>query len=434
MMKNPTLTKKFMTYVSLNIFSMIGVSFYILADTFFIAKYVGSLGLTALNLVIPIYFLFISAPAMMLGVGGAAHFSIFLGNRRFRKALHYFHTTFATGVLYGIGILFLALLARRPICLALGADANAFDMTLSYYTILMCFAPIAVANNILLHFIRNDNNPKLATTAMIISNICNVIGDYILLEPMHLGIGGAALATGISPIVSLTIQALHFQKEDIRLHFYDFHFIPHTLPRILKIGLPSFINDCASGLIVLIFNLTILRLAGNIGIAAYGVIANFNLVVIAIFNGIAMGIQPLASFAYGANDTTTLRFVRRHAKEVAFVLGALIYLLSFLFTDALAGLFNSENDAYFLNTAFMGIRLYFLAYFFTGYNMAEISYLAATANARHSTTLSSARSFILPLMVVPLGAIFHMQGVWLTMPLAECLTLLLALVLQYKQK
>lgn len=433
-MKHPTLTKKFLLYISLNILSMLGVSFYILADTFFIAKYVGGLGLTALNLVIPIYFLFISAPAMMLGVGGAAHFSILLGKRRFRRATHFFHTSFATGIIYGITILALSLLARKPICLLLGANPESFQLTLSYYTVLMLFAPVAICNNILLNFIRNDNNPRLATTAMIISNICNVIGDYILMGPLHLGIVGAALATAISPIVSIAIQATHFSKNDIQLHFSDFHFLRHELKKMITTGIPAFINDSASGIIVLIFNLTILRLAGNMGVAAYGVVANLNLVVIAIFSGISMGIQPLVSFAYGANDTSTLQFVRRHAKETAFILGVIVYAFSFFFTNLLIDIFNSTSNPLFISLAFAGIRLYFISYFFAGFNLIEITYLAATTQSQDSTTISIARSLVLPLLVVPLGSLFHMTGVWLTMPIAECLTLLLAIFLQLKRK
>lgn len=424
------LTKKFASNVALNCLSMMGVSFYVLADTLFIAHYVGTTGLTALNLILPMYFILISGPAIMLGVGGGAFFSMALGQRHFRQARRYFHTALLTLAGFIILITLVTLCSRHQIVYLLGARAEAVAPTLSYYTVMMSFTPAFMLNQLSLSFVRNDDNSKLSTIAMVTSNIGNVIGDYILMDWFHLGMTGAALATGISPVISLLIQSLHWRKEDCHLQLRPFEPMPASSLSILRTGIPAYINDASSGIIVLIFNLTILPLAGNMGIAAYGIIANLNIVVVALFNGIGMGTQPLASFAYGADDKTSLQFLRRASKLTAFVLGTVILGFGYLYTDWLVSLFNTTNDATLQALGREGLRLYFLAYCFTGVNMCEITYLAATIKALPSTVFSISRSLILPLGVVLMAALWQMTGLWLTIPLTELLTFAMSLIYQ----
>lgn len=145
----------------------------------------------------------------------------------------------------------------------------------------MIFAPAFIANNIILAFVRNDGAPQLSMAAMISGSIFNIIFDYIFIYPMRMGIFGAALATGFSPAVSLLILYIFIKKHNnfkpIKCKFS----LKFSL-RIMSVGIPSLVTEISSGIVVFVFNIIMLQLLGNIGVAAYGIIANISIVVISI--------------------------------------------------------------------------------------------------------------------------------------------------------
>ena len=148
-------------------------------------------------------------------------------------------------------------------------------------------------------FVRNDGNPSIAMAATLFSSLFNIVFDYVLMFPLGLSMEGAALATALSPLVGILICCIHFRSEKCTVKFKP------MLPSLRKIlfccqfGVSSFVGEISSGVITVVFNMIILGLAGNTGVAAYGVVANTSLVAVALFNGIAQGSQPLVSEAYG---------------------------------------------------------------------------------------------------------------------------------------
>ena len=200
----------------------------------------------------------------------------------------------------------------------------------------------------------------------------------------------------------------------------------------MTLGLSSWITEVASGAVLLVFNLIILRITGNLGVAAYGIIANIALVAVAIFTGIAQGIQPLVSRFYSTGETDSLKKVRNAANLLALFLAAAFYAVIFLFSDQVIAVFNSEHNTALIPLAREGLRLYFIGFFFAGINIVMTAYLSAVELPKQGMFLSLLRGAILlvPLVLI-LPQFLEMTGVWLSFPLCELLTAgMLALLLR----
>ncbi|NLY10768.1 MAG: MATE family efflux transporter [Firmicutes bacterium] len=419
---SPSLFKDFVKYVSQNILGMIGLSFYILVDTFFIANGIGPDGLAALNLAIPI-FSFITGSGLMLGIGGAIYYSIHkskgpeIGDQAFTNAVQF-------GAVLGILFFIIGVFFAENLSLLLGADSFTFAMTITYLRTILCFAPLFIFNNILIAFVRNDKNPRLAMVGMLAGSIFNIIFDYIFIFIFDLGMFGAAFATGLAPLISMLVLSPFFLKKQNQFHLVKTKSDFTLWYKIGTLGFPSLITELASGVVLIIFNLILLNLGGNIAVAAYGVIANLSLVVVAFFTGVGQGIQPLISYHFGRGKTEAIKQILRYGIILTVVLAIGQYLVMAIFSTEIASLFNKHNDDILNAVATRGMKIYFVGFFFAGLNVLLSAYYSAKGQARTAFLISILRGFIL---VIPLAfllsSLIGVDGVWLTFPLTEAVVL-----------
>ena len=268
--KNDSVPVLFARYVSLNVMGMIGLSCYILADTYFVSKALGASGLASLNLAISVYSI-ISATGLMFGIGGATRFAILKTQGEDEEASRVFTWTAVMGLITGLIFAALGLFFSGAVAMRLGADKETFEMTDTYLKVILCFAPCFILNNVVLAFVRNDRNPALSMTAMLTGSIGNVILDYLFMFPLSMGIFGAAFATGLAPAMSLAVLSLHFIKKKNTFRIKNVRPALGRSKNILMPGLSSFITEVSSGIVMIVFNLVIIGLAGNTGVAAYGI-------------------------------------------------------------------------------------------------------------------------------------------------------------------
>ncbi len=415
--------KEFARYVILSILGMLGVSCYILADTFFVSNGVGTDGLTALNLAIPVYNV-IHGCGLMLGMGGATKFSICkCGNDPKRIDVIYTNTVylaiFFAGVFMAVG-----LFGARPLAALLGADDVVIGMTETYLRWLLIFSPAFIMNDIFLCFIRNDDGPQLSMTAMLIGSFSNILLDYLFIFPLDMGIFGAILATGLSPVISITVMLPRWIKKKNSFHIIKTKIAMDVVVQDLSIGFPSLIAELSSGIVIITFNTLILGIEGNIGVAAYGVIANIALVVVAVYTGLTQGTQPLVSQAYGGGKKTEMKQYLYYALITMTILSALIYAAIFVFADPIAGIFNSENNARLQEIAVTGLRIYFVSNIFVGFNIVLAAFFASVEKIIPAHVLTLLRGLILIMpMAFLMANLFGMTGIWLTYPLTECMVM-----------
>ncbi len=419
--------RTFFKYVSLNVLSMLGLSLYILADTFFVANGVGSNGLVSLNLVLPIYS-FINGIGLLLGIGGATRFSIAIGKGRVEKYSQIFMQVIYIALGIGLVLTFIGVFFSKDIVRLLGASEDILPLANTYLKTIMCFSLPFIVNNILVCFVRNDSSPKLAMMAMMTASISNIILDYVFVFPLKMGMFGAAFATGLAPIFSMCVLSIHFMKRKNSFKFIKASILKIELKLIISSGIPSFITEFSSGIIMLIFNMVILNIVGNIGVGAYGIISNIALVCVALFTGIGQGIQPLISVFYGAGKIKDIKKVFYCACAVSIILGVFFYILGVLYPENIVSIFNKDGNIQLTEIAVQGIHIYFIAFLIMGLNIVSTSLFACVSKPKQAFTLSILRGFgaILPVVLI-LPKFYGMNGVWFTVPISEAITLILGL-------
>lgn len=428
-MSAQTTIKEFFRYTLSNVCGMIGLSCYILADTFFVAQGLGADGLAALNLAIPVYS-FIHGSGLLLGMGGATRYSIFRGQRADQTANQVFSHVLHGAAVLAAAFVGLGLFFSGPIAAVLGAEGDIFAMTRTYLRVLLLFSPAFLMNDILICFVRNDNGPQLSMAAMLTGSFANILMDYVFIFPLHMGIAGAVLATGFAPIIGLCILSWHFLQKKNHFSYRRTAFSSKALLPVISLGIPSLITEVASGIVMIVFNILILGLAGNVGVAAYGVTANLSLVVTAIYTGIAQGMQPIASQACGKGDKTSMKQVLRYAIVSSLLLSFCIYLAFLTLADPIVGLFNREGDLQLQQIGTTGLTLYFTAMPFAGVNIILSMYMASVAKPLPAQIISLARGLfvILPVAVL-LARLLGMPGVWLAYPAAEGIVMVIGIAL-----
>lgn len=427
-MNTMSIKKEFAKYVSLNILGMVGMSCYIIADTYFISKSQGSMGITALNLVLPVYNL-IFGIGNMIGIGSAIRYGI-AKSIKCSDAQLYLFNAIAFTFLFGMAFMGVGLFAPEKLLLLLGADDTVVAVGREYTRIFMAFAPLFMWNMVANAYCRNDGAPTTAMMSTLVSSLFNIVFDYVLMFPLGMGMKGAALATALSPALGIMVCMSHFmsKKSNVRLRIC----VPSVkrLLRSCKVGFAAFVTEVSAGVITMAFNYIILSIVGNTAVAAYGVIANIALVVVAVFNGISNGSQPLISRDYGAGKRDNVRTLRNLSFSTAFTLSVILYIIIFLGTDTLISIFNGENNHELYNYAYMGVRLYFTGIVFASVNIAGASFFSATDHAGNASLISVLRGFCLIVLFAAIfSKLFGLNGVWLSYAAGEAVTALVMAVL-----
>lgn len=423
---------KFMKYVSLNIMGMIGISCYILADTLFVSKALGTVGLASLNFSIPVFSI-IQGIGLMIGIGGATQHSI---NEQQKDSNN---TSFTQSIYFGgiMSILFIIIGAFfvSKLAILLGADKSTFALTKTYLTTLLFFSPFFIFNNIFLAFIRNDNNPKLSMIAMLVSSFANIVLDYVFMFPFNMGIFGAAFATCLSPIISLCILSLHIIKKKQKFHFVKSKILFSNIYKIITLGFSSLIGELTSAISLITFNLIIVKIGGNTGVAAYGIVANVALIATSIFTGVSQGIQPLLSEYYGKGEMTLVKKTFDYSMITALIFEITIYAIIYLLTNDIVAIFNSEHNLELATIAATGMRTYFIGYLFAGINIVSCAFFSSISKVKEAMILSISRSCIILIPAIfILSILFKMNGIWFAFVVTELIVLVINIGFLVKNK
>lgn len=425
---NRRLLGNFIKYISFSTLGTLGMSLYILADTFFISHGLGTQGLTAVSLTIPIYNL-LNGTGIMLGMGAATQYAILRGNRQYDKANRVFTCVMILGFVFTAFYTLIGIFFPYQLAQFLGADSSIKPLSGLYLKVLLCLSFGFVFNNIIICFVRNDGYPHLCTAAMLTGCFGNIVLAYIFVFVFQWGIGGLCFATCLSPIISLCVLSLHFIMHNQQFKLVRCSsFAPNIMP-IFSLGFPSFMTEFSSGIITMTFNFFILKLTGNVGVAAYGIIANLALIVVGIFTGVGQGLQPLVSLDFGAGRTRCIKKNLRYGLLTSFLLGILLYIFFFFLSGPILALFNPEHNAQLTQIGTTGIRIYFTAFIVMGINVVSTAFFASVAHAKRSFAIVITRGLIAVLVFVfLLSGLWGMTGVWLTIPATEITTLLLTTI------
>jgi putative MATE family efflux protein len=394
----------------------------------------GASGLASLNLAVPI-FSFIFAGTFLLGIGGSTKYSILRGQGKADEANRVFTNTIIIAACFAAVFLVLGLFFSDLLAGLFGADEAIFKKTKDYLQVIMLFAPFLIFKNILTYFMRNDGAPGLAMLAMLSSSFYNIVFSFLFVVVLGWGMLGAALATGIGSLLGSAVIVYFFVKKKNNFVLVRCRVSPAIAFGIAATGLPVFVTEISAGAVIITFNTIILGLNGNVGLAAYGVILNIWVVVVAFYNGIAGGVQPLISRYHGLGIPSNGRAVFRYSLILVTILSAWFYLAAFFGASQITHIFNSENNPMLQEIAINGIRFYFIACVFVGLNIIISTYFTSTENPRPAHIISVLRGFLLIIpMAFLLSSMFGITGVWMAFPVTELTVCIFAFTMYLVKK
>lgn len=405
----------------------LSTSVYILFDTIFIGQGVGSKGLTALNISLPIYSIYFGT-GLLIGIGGSTLMSIEKGRERLDKANKIFTLSFILGFILATIYCIIGFVFLEEIALVLGATKEIMPFVKEYMVVVVIGTIPFVMGSVMAPFIRADKAPKKAMFAVIFSGFLNIILDYIFVFPLDMGMRGAAIATVFSYTISCLILLTHLLSKNNTLRFKkDFYKLSY-ITRIFKCGLPSLFIEVSLGFVIFIFNIQILKIIGDDGVTAYSIISNTGIIAVALFNGISQTIQPLISINMGANLKERATRLRNLGLFTALVIGVAFFILCIIFPEQIVRIFVNPNNEV-LAIAINSIRIYSIAFIVMGINMVSGAYFQSIELAKESFIIAFCRGLLFVSICVFILPIFlGINGVWLSVPIGELLTLFVTIV------
>lgn len=423
---NGSVSKIFFRYLIPAILANMVTSIYVLADTIIIGKGIGTLAMAALNIVLPLFNIFFGN-GLLFGVGGSVLMSIARGRGDQKLGECYFTLAVILNAITCVLYTVLLLVFTKPIVRFLGAT----DVTMPY---ILDYAPYVIAglsafsfSSLLQTFVRNDGAPKLSMFAVISGGVLNVILDLIFVFPLQMGMAGAAMASVLGSACTVCILLFHFRSKANGLRFSLQAFSFSCIGKILQNGFTSFLVEITSGIVMFIFNIEILKCAGDIGVSMYGIICNTVIIVTCLCNGINQAAQPILSTNYGAGLAQRIGQVRRLGIKTALCICSIPAILGLLVPNLFTYIFLEPNDE-ILAMSPIAIRTYFIGFFVMGINMFVVGYFQSISKPYLSLIVCLARGCVLSIIFVAvLAPLFGIIGIWASVPLAEFVTLFIAL-------
>lgn len=424
MSTDDSLSRQLSQYVFRSILSTVGASIYVLADSFFVAKRMGVIGIAVMNLTMPLFNV-MEGLGLLLGMGGGTLFTITRIKDK-KRSEQIYTLILMIGIILGLVFTVLGIFFSVPISRFLGADSTTLSYTLQYVKVVLFFGPFFTLNNLLLSFSRNDNGTRIAMIAMIISSLTNIFLDWLFIIQLNMGMHGAGLATSFSPFVSILITLLHFKSNNNTLRIVKPHLDWKTIIQSFTIGLPSFLTEMSTGIGIFIYNWTFLKVSGNDAVAAYGIVANVLIVALALFTGVAQGIQPIISHCYAKHNFNSIKFGLRFGLMVAELLGFGCYLFTFFKSGMVINFFNAGSDAKVTAMAVTGLHILLLSLLLSCLNVVFNIFFSAINDSHISILMVILRGYILPMIIVVLCAHFgNLTAVWSSLILIEFISLIL---------
>lgn len=407
--------------VLMSIFS----SFYTIVDGVFIARYVGTMGLSGLNMFWPVWSIEYGV-AIMLASGGSAMIAKNMGEGRYNIARARFTAIVGIMFLLGLIVAIMGNIFCETINYMLGASAAQMPYCVDYARIHYFFAPCLYLQTAAHVFFVTAGRPGLGLVSTCIAGVLNMALDYLLMAQLNMGMTGAALATGLSWAVPTVVALWYFIFKREALHFVKPRLKWGVLMRICSNGISELVTHLSTFVVGVLFNISFMRYAGEAGVAALAVVFYFEYLFTAVFFGYSNGVAPIISFKYGHADHDQLRFItRRNLLSVAgFSLVA--YMLSMLTLPYTLPIF-VEPDSEVYTLAKQGYPLYAIAFLLMGVNIYASAHFTALSNGPVSAIISGGRTFVFlvaSILLLPLA--LGTRGLWLSVPVAELLGILLA--------
>ena len=423
MQEQQSLRKQFFRFSTATVASLMVFSLYSIVDGLFVARGVGEYAMSAVNLSVPFINLLFSI-AVIFAVGTSTIIAYLLGQKNAQSANKLFSQNLVTLAVIGITISILVLVFTKPFALLLGADELTLEYTIHYLQGLAPFAVCFMISYNLEVLVKTDGRPRLALITVCVGCVTNCVLDYLAIFHWDMGIWGAAAATGVSQLLTCVIYMTHFFGKYTTFHPVRFRMDWKIYRRLLPIGISDGLTELCNGLMIFLFNHTILRCIGTDGLVAYTIIAYANTLVINITMGISQGSQPLISFQNGRGDSAAIGKLLGYGLRTMCGVAAVCFTALFLAAPALIGMFLPEAEPQMLAFSTDAFRRYSLCYLPVVFNISIAGFLTAMQRPVPAVAISTGRGLILQgSILLLLAAVFGGSSIWFAPLISELLCL-----------
>ncbi len=414
---------KLFRFVASPILMMVFTSIYGVIDGFFISNYAGKTAFAAINVIMPVTMI-LGAFGFMIGTGGTAIVSQTLGEGDKKRANNYFSfLVYATAVI-GVILSVVTVIFLPGIAKLLGVDDEMAPHALVYGRIIIGFTPLFMLQSLFHSFFITAERPALGFKVTFISGCTNIVLDALFVWILRFGVAGAAVATGISQLVGALIPILYFvsKKNDslLRLGKGDFNF--KVLLKTCTNGASELVSNISGSVVSIVFNKQLLKLAGQNGVSAYGVMMYVNFIYVAIFIGYAIGTAPVIGFNFGAKNKEELQNVFKKSLVIMAGFGVFMTALAFILSAPISKIYvGYDNELYEMTKN--AFRLFCFSFMFTGFGIFGSSMFTALGNGAVSAIISFLRTLVFQIScVLILPKFLGINGVWISMLVADVLS------------
>ena len=391
------MTKKFLGYTIPSALAMFISSLYTIIDGIFVGQGVGDNALAAVTIVMPLTIMLFGI-ATMFAVGGGALVSKNFGAKKDIEGINLFRQVFKFLLIISTVISLVLAIFSSPIVSILGATESIKPLASEYlrYYALFCIPNlIGIALN---SFVRNDNRPKLAMISTISGAITNIVLDYIFIFSLGMGLKGAAIATGLGQLVTVSIVIPHFIRKKGKLTFGNVKLDKSIIKEFTNIGVPSFFAEAAFSIIVFIQNIAIVNILGETGLSAYSIINYITTSIYMVLLGLTFGAQPLISYNFGAKNAKNMLEIYKISNVASIIINIIFTTVCFIFGRVLIGIFTTDSNI--LEIAYNGLNITNLGFFIVGLNLTTTVYYQAVEVPKYSNLMCILRSVVfLPISV-----------------------------------
>lgn len=419
--------EKLIEFCMPSIFMMLFTSFYVVIDGLFISNFIGKTSFAAVNIIIP-FLLMIGGFGFMIGTGGSALVSKTLGEKKIELAGKYFSMLILFAIIFGIGISIISILFLEDICIILGANRNMMSDCLIYGKVLLIFNVSYMLQNIFQTFLVTAENPKLGLRVTVLAGMANMVLDALFIVGFNWGVFGAALATGISQTAGTVIPLVYFivSKESIlKLTKTDIKW--HVILKSCSNGMSEVMTSISTSVISIVYNLQLLKFAGENGVAAYGAIMYVQFIFISIYLGYDIGTAPIIGYNYGAKNHLELKNMLKKSLVLLFLSGIVLFLAAQVGTDIISRVFVGY-DLELFNMTSKAFRIFSVSFLIVGFNTFSSSFFTALNNGFVSAIISFMRTFVFQIVAVLVLPIFYgLSGIWAATIVSEVLAFLVGI-------
>lgn len=403
---------------------MIIFSLYSMVDGFFVSKYVGVEALSAVNLSMP-FINIVFALGIIAAVGSQTMCGVFIGRKNYMKANKIFSFNIKTVTIFSIILTVLFYFNMDTIARLLGATEDLGPLVIEYLGHIVYFVPFLMISYNFEVMVKVDGFPRLAVATVITCGLSNVILDYVFVGLMGHGLAGAAVATGFSQVISTVVYLIHFTVGKSNLEFVEVKFSFDTLKSIFSLGVGDFVSEVGIAMIVLFYNIFIIKFLGEKSIATFSVISYVNNLALTCFAGITQGTQPLLSYYYGKKDYDSLKKLFRLATAAIFVTGVVFLAASQLFPERIFRIF-LDVDKETLSYSVESLRKFSISFMITGFNVLIAAVCVSFLKPKYSVTINILRSFVTIYLALFVLTMVEPRLIWFASALSEAVTLIFA--------